>query len=163
MMRRTARRCVGLKGQASIEFMLTLSIFIVFIFSLMYLGYAGYQRAQIDHSLATLASDLPSGWEQMQAEELVKELILKDTDLDPGALEVHAASIRAESNVALVEGDEISTQLTGGGISRSEARRVFVSAEVSYRFEDAFSLGRSVTTKADVARSYIAYTDYQVS
>ena len=139
-----------LKAQAAIEFTLTLTVFLTVVSSLAFFGYAAFERAQLNHSLGTLGTELPANWVQTPAKELARQLVLDGSDLNPDALKVESASVTVDENVDVKVG-------------RTERHRVKVSAVVSYDYEDAFLLSGGGTAKATVSRSYIAYTDYRVS
>lgn len=151
-----------LKAQAAIEFTLTLTVFLTVVSSLAFFGYAAFERAQLNHSLGTLGTELPANWAQTPAKELARQLVLDGSDLNPDALKVESASVTVDENVDVKDHDPIATSL-GGQVGRTEKHRVKVSAVVSYDYEDAFLLSGGGTTKATVSRSYIAYTDYRVS
>lgn len=155
-------RTRALPAQSAVEFALTLTLFLVVVSSTAFFGYAAYQRAQINHALGTLATELPADWAQVPAKDLAKRLILQGSDLDPSALTVESASVDVDEEVDVRDGDPIAAAL-GGQVGRSERHRVTVSASVCYQFEDAFLLSGQVTTHATAKRSYIAYTDYRVS
>lgn len=152
----------GLKAQAAVEFILTFSVFLTVVSSLAFFGYAAFERAQLNHSLGTLATELPANWSQMPAKKLARQLVIEGSDLDPEAITVESASVTVDEDVDLTDRDPIAESL-GGQVSRTERHRVRVSAVVSYDYEDAFLLGGGVTTRATASRSYIAYTDYRTS
>lgn len=152
----------GLKAQAAVEFILTFTVFLTVVSSLAFFGYAAFERAQLNHSLGTLATELPANWSQMPAKELARQLVIEGSDLDPEAITVESASVTVDEDVDLTDRDPIAESL-GGQVSRTERHRVRVSAVVSYDYEDAFLLGGGATTRATASRSYIAYTDYRTS
>lgn len=151
-----------MKAQSAVEFTLTISLFLAVVSGTAFFGYAAYQRAQVNHALGTLATELPANWSQVPAKDLAKKLILQGSDLDPAALTVESASVDVDESVDVQNGDPVATAL-GGQVGRSERHRVTVTADVAYRFEDAFLLSGGATTHATAKRSYIAYTDYRVS
>lgn len=151
-----------LPGQAAVEFTLVVTIFITLASAVAFLGYAGYQRARLDHSLSTLGSTLPAGWESMDPEDLARSLLLEGGDLVDEDLEIVSASVTVDRDVEVAAGGQIAGGL-GAGVTRTERRRVAVDAEVAYTFEDAMSLGREVTASGSAHRTYTAYTDFQVS
>lgn len=156
------RERAALPGQAAVEFTLVITAFLVLSSAVAYFGYAGYQRARLDHSLSTLGSTLPAGWESMDPEELARGLLLDGSDLVEEDLEIVSASVTVDRDVDVAEGGGIASGL-GAGVMRTERRKVVVDAEVSYTFEDALSFGRQVTTTGTAHRAYTAYTDFQVS
>lgn len=157
-----ARRARALSGQAAVEFTLVITAFILLASAIAFFGYAGYQRARLDHSLSTLAATLPADWESMDPKELARGLILDGSDLVEEDLEVVSASVAVDRDVDVAQGGTIAAGL-GAGVTRTERRRIIVDAEVAYTFEDAMSFGREVTTRGTAHRTYTAYTDFQVS
>lgn len=151
-----------LRAQAAIEVSIVFTGLLLVVGAIAFFGYAGYQRAWLDHSLSTLASTLPKGWEQMEPKVLAKELILEGSDLDEDDLEVKEASVEIERDVDVDEGGLIPGGL-GAGVERTERKRVVIEAVVAYTYEPALSMGKRVTAAGTAHRSYVAYTDYKVS
>lgn len=151
-----------LKAQAAVEFTLTVAVFLTMVSFLAFFGYAAFERAQLNHSLGTLATELPANWSQIPAEELAKQLVLEGSDLDPDSITIESASVEVDRDVDVTQHDPIAESL-GAEVGRKERHRVRVSAAVTYDYEDAFLLGGGATAHANVSRSYIAYTDYRVS
>ncbi len=151
-----------MRAQAAVEFTLTITVFLTVVSATAYFGYAAFERAQLNHALGTLATELPADWSQTPAKELARQLILDGSDLNPDALKVESASVEVDEGVDVHDRDPIATSL-GGQVGRTERHRVKVSAAVSYDYESAFLPDGGGTTRATASRSYIAYTDYRVS
>lgn len=76
------------KALISTEFIFVFPIALTVVLAIMGFGFTGYQRARIDYSLAHLADQLPAGWDSMDADSLVAELVSASADVDPGHLTV---------------------------------------------------------------------------
>lgn len=151
-------RGTGLAAQAAIEFAAVLIALIAMLFGIMYVSYAGYQRSQLATGLTTMADQLPADWESRDPKALAASLILAGSDLDPADLTVIDASVTTDREVSVAKGGVSSEPDLS---VRTEERRVTVSAEVSYDYEDAFALGKAGAVRASAERTYITYTDYK--
>lgn len=149
-------------GQAAAEFLMVLPIFLTAVFGLMCVGYAYMQRADVDFQLSQLASELPTGWQTMGKNELVKELMCSDSTLNPDSITVKNADVSVDTSIDVVEDDEIAAEL-GAGLARTQVDRVLVEADVEYRVDDAFTFGRDVVYSRHIKRSYVASAGFEVS
>lgn len=70
---RSARRApCRLAGQGSVEFILVMPVLLAFLFAIGSFAMLSYQNTVIQHSLATLADSLPTGWQERDRDELVR-------------------------------------------------------------------------------------------
>lgn len=155
-------RAAGRDGQSSAEFIIVLPVFVAIVFAVMFFCYAAYQRADVDYQLSSLAGELPAGWESMDGEALVRDLLLDGSQLDPSSLEVTSALVSVDRVQDVRQGGAMASALDAG-VTRTDQQRVEVEADVSYTYSDVLSFGHEVTYRRHLERSYTTYTDFEVS
>lgn len=151
-----------MRGSAMVELALCLPVFLALTIGTMGLALACWERADVDHSLSNLASELPGGWEDMDEGDLVASLVLSGSSLDPTRLSVDGASVRV---VTLREVDPSSglAQRLGGSFSLREDSWVEVSADVSYDLSNPLDwYGLLGGCSRHVERRYLASTRTEV-
>lgn len=154
------RNTRALKALISTEFIFVFPIALTVVLAIMGFGFTGYQRARIDYSLAHLADRLPAGWESMNADTLVTELVSTSAGVDPDYLTVKNASVTLNSDENLGQGSAVASDL-GTENLRTEDRTVTVSAEIIYDYPAPYNVfGKRSVRK--ITRSYISYSDWEV-
>ena len=143
-------------AQAMVEFALCLPVLALLTLGTMGLAWTCWQQASVEHSLATLATELPGGWEAREPAELVASLVAGGSG---GTLEADRVSVASPS----VRVDSTSDTRTSGDAFLTEERKyVRVSADVSYEVDNPLWPALSTTVRRHVERTYLAATRTEV-
>ena len=148
-------RLRGLSGQASVEFLIVFPLLLLSLFMIMWAGYSFYARATLNNQLSQLGSELPSGWESMTDQALVRELMLKGTNINPDSLKVVSAVVNPSAPTVSTKDDDPVAKSLGLSKSSVTIQTLTVTATVEYRFTDLWSWWGATTAKNTVTRTYL--------
>lgn len=157
---RTRRGLLG--GGEMVEAAVAMPVTIVLTVGLVLLGFALFERSVVDSRLSTLGSELPDGWSQMSAEQVVRDLVLEGSGLDPERLKVSSASLRQTDESSDVQGDPVAVAL-GADVRHEESHWVEVEGTVSYEFDGLGIPFGTVTFERTVRGTYLAERRWEVS
>lgn len=161
--RRSARGVQTFCGQASVEFIVVLPLFLLVVFSIFAASFSFFERSFATQRLTSLGSELPANWETLSNEELVKNLLCDDGILDPSKVNVTSASVTVPAPVREdVDPDNVA-QALGKTRSTVEMRTLEVQADVSYTYRDLLSLGNSTSMSGHVERTYLIGQKYEIT
>lgn len=161
--RRSARGSQSFCGQASVEFIVVLPLFLLVVFSIFAVSFSFFERAFATQRLSALGSELPSNWDTLSNEELVKSLLCDDGVLDPSKVSVATASVAVPPPVREVVDPDSVAQAFGKTSSTVEMRILEVKADVSYTYRDLLSLGNSTSMTGHVERTYLIGQKYEIT
>lgn len=151
-----------LRGAEMVEAAIVVPVTIVLTVGLVLLGFALFERSVVDSRLSTLGSELPDGWSTMSAEQVVRDLVLDGSGLDPERLEVSRATLRESSESSDVQGDPVAVALDAD-VRHEESRWVEVEGKVSYEFDGLGIPFGTVTFERTVRGTYLAERRWEVS
>lgn len=139
-----------------VEFALCLPVLALLTLGTMGLAWTLWQQAGVDHALSTLAAELPAGWEDRDAVELVGDLIADGSGgtLERDRIAVSSPSVRVESRER--------TETGADGFLTEERRYVRVSADVSYEVDNPLWPSLPTRVERHVERTYLAATRTEV-
>lgn len=150
-----------LSGQGLVEFAISGLCVILLIFGITSFGFSAWQTSSVDYQLSTMASTLPDGWSSMSSDELVRELVLKDSTLDPAKLTVTDAHVTVEEKDHIKADDEVATSL-GSSATRNKERWLKVTGTVSYDSTGGVALGGQIVRTRTVCGTYQLERLYEV-
>lgn len=128
---RHMRRPAPLPGQALIEFTACAMIFLALLIGTMQFGMGAFQRSAVDYEISRVGNDMPAGWEDKPAEQVVRDIIAEGTGLDMDRLSVANAKIEVVPAVSNANADPYATNL-GGVVKTENGKTMKVSGDVSY-------------------------------
>ena len=150
-------------GQASVEFIVVLPLFLLVVFSIFAVSFSFFERSFATQRLTSLGSELPSNWETLSSEELVKNLLCDDGILDPSKVTVTTASVAIPPPVREDVDPDSVAQALGKTRSTVEMRTLEVQADVSYTYRDLLSLGNTTNMTGHVERTYLIGQKYEIT
>lgn len=151
-----------LRGQASAEFIVIVPLFVFVVFFIMWSGFAFFERSTLVQRFSTLGNELPSGWETMADDDLVRNLIIGDGVLDDASLTVTGASVEVPPALVHTNADDPVATALGRTTSKMETTYVEIEAEVSYNYRSILSWSGSQTLTAHVERTYTIGQKYEI-
>ncbi|WP_101720976.1 TadE/TadG family type IV pilus assembly protein [Eggerthella timonensis] len=160
---RSARGVQTFCGQASVEFIVVLPLFLLVVFSIFAASFSFFERSFATQRLTSLGSELPSNWETLSNEELVKNLLCDDGILDPSNVRVTSASVTVPPATREDVDPDSVAQAFGKTRSTVEMRTLEVQADVSYTYRDLLSLGASTSMSGHVERTYLIGQKYEIT
>lgn len=150
-----------LPGQGLVEFAISGLCVVLLIFGITSFGFSAWQTSSVDYQLSTMASTLPDGWSSMDSDELVRELVLRDSTLDPARLTVSDAHVSIEERDQVKADDGVATSL-GSSATRNKERWLKVTGTVTYDSTGGVALGGQVVRTRSVCGTYQLERLYEV-
>ena len=148
-------RSRGLGGQASVEFTAVALVFFFTLFFVIWAGLAMFERSSVVSHLGTLGSELPSGWQQMNASDLVLDLLTSDGVLKKENIEIVDVKLDAQTGTPRVdEPNDVAKEL-GGSKNTVVTSTLKVWAKVRYTYSPPLPFGGTATLNATVTRTYM--------
>ena len=155
-----ARRREAAAEMVEAAFVIPLTVTLVL--GLVAFGYAMLERSLVEGQLSSLGRELPDGWSSMTAEQVVRDLVLDGSTLDPARLTVSSASLAESTESRDAQGDPVAVAL-GADASHEDSRWVEVKATVSYTLDGfGVAFGRETFTRT-VRGTYLAERRWEVS
>lgn len=157
---RTRRR--GVPGQTLVEFALVAVVAMILAIGTAQAAILSYEKTTIDYAASRVGDKLPAGWDHMDRNALVKQLLLEEAPLDPARLEVTAADVKVLDNHSLDAGDGVAGEL-GTEMATRTGKYLRVRAKVAY---DTSGLGTLLGTgriEREVDRTFSIERRYEVS
>lgn len=145
-----------------IEFALAGPIIILMVFGIIGFGISAWQRSAIDYELSHMAEKLPDDWASRPADEVVSQLVLANSSLDPAKLTVSRASIREDEKTEAKDNDPVAQRL-GSDVAYRHEKWVTVTADVEYDATGPLALAGKVDYKRTVEGTYLVERRYEVS
>ena len=150
-----------MRGQAMVEFALSGLVVVTLLLMVLGLGVMAWQRSAIDYELSSLADELPAGWDDSSDDELVRQLVLDGSSLDPDRLEVSSASVERSLEAQVRPAVPVSAAL-GSTVATTTWDWVTVTATVTYDLPDVMGLGGGPYER-EVHGSYLVERRYEVA
>lgn len=144
-----------------IETACVMPLILLLVMGILAFGFSAWQRSSIDYELSHMAEDLPDDWAGKDADEVVRELILKDSFLDGSKLTVSNARVEESSETSTRANDAVSKRLGSSG-SYTKETWVTVTADVEYDATGALALAGRIDYKRTVSGTYLVERRYEV-
>lgn len=152
-----------LRGQAMVEFALAGIIVLFMIFGIVAFAFSSWQRSAIDYELSSLADELPGDWSALSDDQLVRYLILDNSQLDPDRLRVLDCSVETSYEVEVNADDPVALAV-GSRTSTTAETWVTVEATITYDVSSPIVLtDQDMTYERQVSGSYLVERRYEVS
>ena len=101
----------GPKGQTTVEFAFAGVWLILLMMAVLCFGFITFQKSSFDYQVSHMADELPSGWESMDAKQVVKSCVAKASGLSEDDIEVNTAEIHLEDKGNTDLGNDTAVQL----------------------------------------------------
>lgn len=144
-----------------IETACVMPLILLLVMGILAFGFSAWQRSSIDYELSHMAEGLPDDWAGKDADQVVRELILKDSFLDGDKLTVSNAKVEQSSETSTRNNDAVSKKLGSSG-SYTKETWVTVTADVEYDATGALALAGRVDYKRTVSGTYLVERRYEV-
>lgn len=120
----------GPKGQTTVEFAFAGVWLILLIMAVLCFGFITFQKSSFDYQVSHMADELPSGWESMDAKQVVKSCVAKASGLSEDDIEVNTAEIHLEDKGKTDLGNDTAVQL-GSELKTTTASYLDISADIT--------------------------------
>lgn len=150
-----------MSGQAMVEFVISGLVVTLLVLAVASFGISAWQTSAVDYQLSTMAATLPEGWSSMDSGELVRQLILKDSTLDPARLTVTDAHVEVEERDQIKADDQVASEL-GSSATRNRERWLVVTGTVTYDSTGGVALGGQIVRTRTVRGSYQLERLYEI-
>lgn len=152
-----------LVGQGTVEFVVSGLAVMITIVAILGFALSAWQRSAIDYELDSLADSLPANWDDMGDEELVRYLVLVDSDLEESRLSLSGVTVDEREEVTVRADDPLANSV-GSETATVIERWVEVTADVSYDVSSPVRLtDEDMTYERRVHGTYLLERRYEVS
>lgn len=117
------------KGQTTVEFAFAGVWLILLMMAVLCFGFITFQKSSFDYQVSHMADELPSGWESMDAKQVVKSCVAKASGLSEDDIEVNTAEIHLEDKGNTDLGNDTAVQL--GSELKTTTAHIWTSARTS--------------------------------
>lgn len=142
-----------------IETACVMPLILLLMMGILAFGFSAWQRSSIDYELSHMAEDLPGDWAGKDADEVVRELILKDSFLDGDKLTVSNAKVEQSSETSTRSNDAVSKKL---GSSGSYTKETWVTVTADVEYDATGALAGRIDYKRTVSGTYLVERRYEV-
>lgn len=120
----------GPNGQTTVEFAFAGVWLILLMMAVLCFGFITFQKSSFDYQVSHMADELPSGWESMDAKQVVKSCVAKASGLSEDDIEVNTAEIHLEDRGKTDLGNDTAVQL-GSELKTTTASYLDISADIT--------------------------------
>lgn len=157
-------RFCGPKGQTTVEFAFAGVWLILLMMAVLCFGFITFQKSSFDYRVSHMADELPSGWESMDAKQVVKSCVAKASGLSEDDIEVNTAEIHLEDRGKTDLGNDTAVQL-GSELKTTTASYLDISADITVRLGRGLGLaGNSgIPYRRSVKQSFTVERRWEVA
>lgn len=128
------------KGQTTVEFAFAGIWLILLMMAVLCFGFITFQKSSFDYQVSHMVDELPSGWESMDAKQVVKRCVAAASGLSEDDVEVNSAEIHLEDKGGTDLGNNTAVQL-GSELKTTTASYLDISADITVHLGRGIGFG----------------------
>lgn len=153
-----------LRGQTTVEFAFAGIWLVLLMMAVLCFGFITFQKSSFDYQVSHMADELPSGWETMDAKQVVKSCVAQASGLSENDIEVNTAEIHLEDKGNTDLGNGTAVQL-GSELKTTTARYLDITADITVHLGRGIGFGGAggIPYRRSVKQSFTVERRWEVA